>query len=269
MIKDISNEEYHSNTEYISRSGLHEFSKLPYKYWLKFLDPNRKKFSQSNAMLIGSLVHCYILEPENFNDIYAIQPIGLGQSKDDKAQKSLFIEKNKGKEVISIDDSRKARWLADKILSHPMAKKLLDYEGNNEQAYFFNHPLTGTPSKFKPDRETVNANGLILDLKKCRDISEFQFGKDCINYWYHVEAAWYMDGFYAETGVKPKAFVFILVEEETGIVDVRNAPKEMIDLGRKTYQQALVHYEECRQDGYFPAYSNKIKPIQLPYWAFK
>ena len=52
MIKDISNEEYHSNTEYISRSGLHEFSKLPYKYWLKFLDPNSNIASANDPFFV-------------------------------------------------------------------------------------------------------------------------------------------------------------------------------------------------------------------------
>lgn len=263
------NERYHADKSHIGRSELQDFNELPWHYWNRNLNPERAPKQPTDAMKLGSLVHCLALEPGEFENEFAIKPLGLGRSKEDQAQKALFKSRNEGRDIVTLDQVRQAKWLKECIYSHPTARRLLETEGEAERGHFYNHPLTGTPCKIKPDKSTVEANGLLLDIKKVADASYYAFAKAAVNHWYHVQAAWYMDGYEASTGERPRGFVFILVEEETGLVAVRNAPGEMITLGRQIYEPILKDFEECRKLDQWPGYPEKIEPVNLPGWAFK
>src|SRR5215813_11398325 len=71
---NITNEEYHADKAYLSRSALMDFDKSPYTYWAKHLNPDRPKKDATPAMELGTAFHTLILEPHLFQKNYFIMP---------------------------------------------------------------------------------------------------------------------------------------------------------------------------------------------------
>jgi exodeoxyribonuclease VIII len=225
-------------------------------------------------MRLGTATHALILEgAEDFADKIAVEPdrwptkaecgISIEQQKID------FQTANAGKTIITPEQSALAMNMRQSVMAHPAARLLLS-KGSPERTLMYDHPLTGSPSKAKPDWDSVTDNGLIVDLKTAQDASESEFARACVNHWYHVQTAWYLDGYLATTGEMPKGFVFIVVENTAPHqVAVYYAPPEMIALGRRIYEPVLERYEQCRQDNTWPGYGDEIRALNLPAWAFK
>jgi hypothetical protein len=263
--------QYHSDKR-IGRSGLHDVSKSPYHYWAKYLDPARVWSGSTDAMRLGTAVHTLILEPDTFGDKIVVEPEFESKARAGvsiAAQRAAFAEQHARKTTITADQLALGIAMRDAVRRHPAARLLLA-RGVAERTVLFDHPLTGSPSKAKPDWDSVEHNGLIVDLKTARDASPAAFARACVDHWYHVQTAWYLDAHMAETGEWPKGFVFIVVENAPPhAVAVYYAPPEMINLGRRIYEPVLETYEACRQSGTWPAYGDDIKPLTLPAWAFR
>jgi exodeoxyribonuclease VIII len=268
----MNDHEYHRDTR-IGRSGLHEFARSPRHYFTQYLDPEFPRKAPTPSMRLGSAVHSIILESDSFADKYAIEP----ERWPTKAECGVSIEQQKAdfgtlnadKTIITAEQYVLASSMRASVLTHPAAKLLLS-AGTPERTLLYDHPLTGSPAKAKLDWDSVAQNGLIVDLKTASDASESEFAKSAVNYWYHVQAAWYMDAYETATGEPAKGFVFIVVENTAPhLVAVYFATPEMIVLGRNTYEPILRRYEQCRQSATWPGYGDEIKPLTLPAWAFK
>ena len=264
--------DYHSSAR-IGRSGLKLVSITPRHYYSEYLDPNREWKEPSKALRLGTALHTAVLEPELYRSKIIIEPTSwptkkeCGVSQED--QKFNFNRKNRDKTIISVDDSNSIHGMYNAIFEHPLASRLLGSKGFAERAILFDHPETGSPSKIKPDWYNEDEN-IIIDIKSTDDASPEGFAKSCVNYWYHVQAPWYLDGFYYANGIMPRAFIFIVVEKERLFnVAVYYAPPDMIELGRSIYLKHLRTYEKCRQANYWPGYSENLEPINLPTWAFR
>lgn len=267
------NDHHYHRSPRIGRSGLQLFARSPRHYWAEYLDPNRVWKEPTKAMRIGTALHSAVLEPETVKEKIAIEPdrwptkAECGVSIEQ--QKLEFYQQNRRKTILTSTEQSLVKSMYTAVMSHPVAVELLGRRGEIEKVGLFDHPLTGSPSKIKPDKYILDEN-LVIDLKTTDDASAGSFAKSCVNYWYHVQSAWYLDGLHAINGVMPRGFVFIAVEKEPPYaVAIYYAPPEMIELGRKIYQRHLVAYEKCRQADDWPGYPEEFQPINLPFWAYK
>ena len=71
---DIPNDQHHA-ADGISKSGLDLIARSPYLY------RHRQAVEQTKAMLIGSAVHCAVLEPALFPHRYTVAPVADGRTK--------------------------------------------------------------------------------------------------------------------------------------------------------------------------------------------
>lgn len=268
----MTDDQYHSHPR-IGRSGLQLVDKSPRHYWREYLDPNRVRKPPTAAMAFGSLFHTLLLEESDFSNKYVVAPdrwptkAECGRTIEE--QKAEFHAANARKTAITHADLDAAKRLREGVMAHPAARALLEVPGVCEKPILFDHPHTGSPAKAKPDKLTIEANGLILDIKTAQDASYSEFQKSCHNHWYDVQAAWYLDAALVETGEMPKGFVFIVAEKESNECAVYFATPEMINHGRRKYEPVLELYEECRQSGKWHGYSQQIQPITPPAWAIK
>ena len=71
--------------------------------------------------------------------------------------------------------------------------------------------------KCRPDSVNPAGNGgvILLDLKTCQDASAEGFPKSIARHGYHLQAAWYSDGYERASGQKVLGFVFACVESES------------------------------------------------------
>lgn len=79
-----SNEEYHGGAG-ISASGLKMLDKSPLHFWAEYLDPYKPDEDRKAAFVIGSAVHCAVLEAHDFPHRYGIKPDVSGATLKGKA----------------------------------------------------------------------------------------------------------------------------------------------------------------------------------------
>jgi len=263
-----TNMDYHADTKRIGKSGLDLIDKAPLIYWQKYLDPNRvRDDDQTPAMLLGSATHCAVFEPEQFTKTYVVAPKIDRRTNAGKLEAAEFEAKYAGFKQLTAEQYDSVQRMVDAVYSHPMARQLLELGGVSEHRVDFIDPLTGALCKMKADR--ITPSGMIIDLKTTKDASPAEFAQSCAKYRYHVQDAWYSDGFAAAYRQVPEAFVFIAVESESGIVKPYILDNESRELGRETYRQNLNTYLECLKTNTWPAYGDEVSELRLPSWAFR
>lgn len=217
------------------------------------------------AMKFGSLVHCLVLEPNEFEAKYAVAPVGIDRrTKAGKELWATFTNESEGLEVVKAEDFEEAQKVDASVRAHPAASKLLQ-EGDAEVSMFWTDPDTGYPCKSRVD--FINGMNYLVDLKTTQDASEAEFGRSIGKFGYHRQNAMYMDGYEAVTGERAKGFVFIAVETKPPYaVGVYLLDEDSEDKGRSEYGWLLGEFVACKKSGVWPGYSDAVSTVKLPAW---
>jgi hypothetical protein len=257
---DLTNAEYHSSPA-ISKSGLDLIRKAPALYRWRRDNPSEP----TPAMRLGTLTHTVVLEPEAFAASATVRPEGIDRrTTAGKLAWAEFEIEAEGKEIITADEMIKLWQIQQAVRNHPSAAKALAGNPTIEQSIFWDHD--GIACRCRPD--AVTASGVIVDLKTTRDASPDGFAKSIAQYRYHVQAAYYSDGYEAAFGRQPKGFVFIAVETEPPyLVAVYVASEAMVLRGRADYLTDLETFRRCRDTDTWPGYATAPITIDLPKWA--
>ena len=257
---DLTNAEYHASPA-ISKSGLDLIRKAPALYKWRRENPSEP----TPAMRLGTLTHTAVLEPDLFPSTTIVMPEGIGRrTSAGKAAWAAFQIQSAGREIVTAEESAKLAAIRDAVYSHPAAAKALAGSPVIEQSIFWN--VGDVACRCRPD--AVTERGVIVDIKTTRDASPEGFAKSIAQYRYHVQAAFYSDGYAAAFREDPKGFAFIAVETEPPyLVAVYVASWQMILRGRADYEADLAKFRECRDTDTWPGYSSAPLTIDLPKWA--
>lgn len=260
----ISNDDYHGGAG-ISKSGLDLIRRSPMHYKAVIDNPEQRESTPAQAF--GTAFHALILEPDVFAVEYVQSPKFDRRTKQGKADAEAFAAQHEGKTPLNDDDWERLHAMRAAVMAHPMAAKLLDYsKGVTEQSVYWNDPATGELCRCRPDwwRQDL---GIILDVKTAEDASAEEFARSLLNWRYHVQHPFYMDGIEHATGIKPRAFLFLVVEKKAPhAVAIYQLDDESVEQGRIEYRQDLELYAQCKQSGQWPGYGERIQPISLPEW---
>lgn len=260
-----SNADYH-NGEGVSKSDLDLIHTCPEKYRCKKDNPEEE---QTPALLFGSAFHKLLLEPAEFSSEYAVAPSCDKRTKEGKALYAEFTETVGDRKEISAADYEKAQEMAKAVLSNPKAAALLT-DGTTETSYYWTDNRTGTLCKCRPDK--VN-KGYLIDLKTTEDASPEGFANALNRYRYHVQAAWYLRGYEAATGIKPEGFVFIAVEKNPPYsTAIYICDDVTVDIGAQEADRDLDIYASCLVSGNWYGYGgekSEVMTINLPQWKLK
>lgn len=254
----ISDEEYFARPE-LSNSDLNAFAKSP-KYY-KYYKSAPKKDPTPN-MLLGSLVHCMVLEPGEVHKRYARSKKVDKRTSEGKLIAKIFEEENKGLTLINEEIFQQAQDIVGSLLKN----EIIDLENilsnaHAELAIFWERD--GVRCRGKLD--LLQSDGFIYDLKTTSNLNDFE--KSIANYHYHRQAALYQCG--ASTLLdKEIGFKFIVVET----VEPHDSAVFMLDLksisrGSVEIKDLLYNYKDCvlynNWAGAFP-YAENV--IGLPKW---
>jgi exodeoxyribonuclease VIII len=162
----------------------------------------------------------------------------------------------------------KARAQAAAVRAVPDLAALLA-EGYGEASCFWIDEETGELCKCRPDWTNPAGDGVILvDGKTCRDASPEGFGRAVWNMGYHLQAAWYADGFEKATGQHVHGFVFAAVESDWPHVAMPYMlGDDVLAAARRENRRLLNRYAECKRTGTWPGYGSAVQLINLPKWA--
>lgn len=160
---------------------------------------------------------------------------------------------------------------ADAVFEHPLAGALIGRPGDSEVSLFWADDPTGTACKGRADRVTVTDDGQhwLVDLKTTgTTASPDRFGSTAASYGYHLQAAFYLDGYEQITGHRAR-FLNVLVETAAPhFVAVVELDDEALDVGRAKYRDALDLYASCRANNDWPGYTPTFtQVVSLPRWA--
>lgn len=264
LVYDLPNEEYHAGPG-LSNSGLTLLAKSPAHYYGMHLDPARPPAEEKAGQLHGTLCHCATLEPAYFDLRYAVGPTCNRNTK----KWHDFVDKHLDAVCIQADQRETAFAQAAAVRALPDVNRLLS-AGRPEVSAFWFDEETGVLCRCRPDWvHPMEGCGVILvDLKTYSDASPREFARQVARKKYHVQAAFYSDGYEAASGVLVVGFVFVAVETEwPHAASAVMLDDESLAKGRSEARELTNLYAECVSTGRWPGYGQQIESITLPAWA--
>lgn len=193
---------------------------------------------KTEAMILGSLIHCMILEPSEVDKRYAVMPKVDLRTSSGKQTKMIFEQENQGKEVIT-DKMYEIAKECYKSVCETGVKQLFE-DGVAEKAIQFE--TNGIEAKGKLDYYKEN-KGIILDVKTTQNAGE-SFATECSNRDYFLQGSFYFDGL-KKIGKNVNDIIFVGVQTKSPykVTLVRQEQQE-IEFGRECYMVALEIYKD-------------------------
>jgi hypothetical protein len=108
----------------------------------------------------------------------------------------------------------------------------------------------------------------ILDVKSTLDASISGFARAIGKYGYDLQAAFYIDGVKAITGLTLPFYFLACEKNGPHAVAMYRASDEMVEDGRRKYRAALELLSWCRDTGQYPSYQpfGDVEVINLSKW---
>lgn len=216
----------------------------------------------SDAVDLGTHVHCATLEPDVFAGTYRKAPAGRS-TQADRARFDAFLAscKASGKIALDADTYDMVIAMRDSIMAHPTARELLTSPGVSESSIF--GELEGVRVKCRPDR-IVEGRHILVDVKKVDDIDHL--ARSIQKFRYYVSAAFYSDIYEQWTGNRPR-YIFAAVGERRSIgrhpVRVFELEQAWVEAGRQEYRDDLERVREMEEFGA----GMHVEVLELPRWA--
>jgi exodeoxyribonuclease VIII len=229
------------------------------------LDPNRPPYAEPTAaMRNGTLVHCAAFEPDALARRYVVKPEGMKFS----TKEGIAWRDAQTLEIVEANQMSAALAQAAAIRALPEVGELLT-DGDAEASAFWLDEETGKHCKCRPDWASPAGDGVILvDGKTCQDASADGFSRAIWTYAYHLQAAWYSDGYERATGKRVYGFVFAAVESTwPHQAAAYMLGDDVLDKARAECRRLLNTYAECKRTGIWPGYPSGIQHINMPKWA--
>ena len=255
---DLSFDKY-LKIDALSASSLKQILKSPTHYkWA--ID---HKYT-SEAMNFGSAYHTRILEPGKFNDIVKVEPEINKRTKAGKEELKLFYEKYKpGKVFITEKEFTTIQFMSKQLHRNEQATKLL--KGiNSEVTGLFKVPGFDYQGKIRID--ALKEDQYLIDLKTTTDVDPGNFSRSCLKYGYHIQAAWYLMGYKAITGVDAEFYFIVQEKKAPNIVAVYKPSQAFLDAGLEKVHKALEIYNTSELFDNWDTYQ-EVMTINLPIWS--
>jgi hypothetical protein len=234
----------------------------------------------SKSLAIGHASHTAVLEPDLFDDLYAVYPkqqyiddYGHPNSNKYKAARDDWYEEHEHAAIITDDEYEHAMRIAEAVRTHPLASKLLIHNrGASEMTVIGELEVNGYKIRTKaridrvteyehfpaiPDLKTISTKGGRLDeLAAKRAIKKYK---------YHQQGAWYLDRLHDHRPAD-RLFIPVFVENAPpydvicGELQRESAEDyfESIESGREANEKALSQLVVGLKEGRWPGYSRKL-----------
>ncbi|EPR6566594.1 exodeoxyribonuclease VIII [Escherichia coli] len=258
----ISNENYHAGPG-VSKSQLDDIADTPALYlWRKNAPVDTTK---TKTLDLGTAFHCRVLEPEEFSNRFIVAPEFNRRTNAGKEEEKAFLMEcaSTGKTVITAEEGRKIELMYQSVMALPLGQWLVESAGHAESSIYWEDPETGILCRCRPDK-IIPEFHWIMDVKTTADIQRFKTAY--YDYRYHVQDAFYSDGYEAQFGVLP-TFVFLVasttVECGRYPVEIFMMGEEAKQAGQQEYHRNLRTLADCLNTDEWPA----IKTLSLPRWA--
>lgn len=231
---------------------------------------------QTAAMVLGKALHARLLELTTSIELIIDGPInektgkcyGVGTKAWDD-----FVAANPGKIVLGTDGREQLEGMAEAVMAHPLARKLVEAQGDSELVLVWdevaNPEQAGSPVRCKARLDKLVPGVLAWDLKTTANAAPDAWSRSLHDYGYHVQDEFYRRGMLAH-GLGETPFGFVVVENVApyGVI-VYEIDDESRGVARHHVARALAMVAACQQAGEWPGYPEDVQRIGIPLWALK
>ena len=218
------------------------------------------KRKEKAAFDLGTAVHALVLEPHL--DLVVRGPDD--RRGNDWKEKKLEADFD-GKLLLTSGDYDNAFDIAEAVNNHPWVRYCGISRATIEGSYFATDEKTGVDIKCRPDAYWPE-DGLIMDLKTCRDASPAGFARDVARFGYDLQAAHYLRTL-DQAGQPAREFLFVCVEKEAPYaVCVHRLSPDYIKSAQAIVTATLLEIKEALATLNFPTKWPEINTIQIPSW---
>jgi hypothetical protein len=229
-----------SHEDHLSYSSISAFKNSP----RKFIDYKLGVKEETDSMLYGSMLHCLVLEPDDFFNRYHIiedgnicNQIGGAKPRATKVYKEWYqaaVQEAGEKIIVETNDYHAARIAADNVKHNRASAKILAMAEQREK------PLDWEFKNFK-FKGFIDGDGekVIFDLKSCPDASPQKFQREIMQRGYYMQAAMYLCGL-----AQVKDSYIIAVDKLNG-VSVHKLENKLVEHGAAEYNKILDKFNHC------------------------
>lgn len=235
-----------------------------------FQEELKKPRKQTDFMLQGSVFDHLLFTPE-LPQFWVVKPEGL---KLNTTEGKAWKKQHEGTgDIIDHEDFLDAQNAVLAVQNDPSASMALAV-GKSQVCGFSRFTLCGLDLPLKWRMDFLNDGPSIIDLKMTEDAREEAWSYKIEDMGYHIQAAYYLDATNSLLELfglpTKKAFVHVVAERKPPYaVKVYPIDDESIGIGRHLYVKALMTYDRCVKENYWPAYDRRITPIGIPKYARK
>lgn len=262
-ILDESSSDYHGS-DAVSHSKLETFRKRPLLFKKRYIDKALAPES-SAAFVIGSALHCAVLELDEYPHRYVTRPDGIDRrTKAGKEAYEAFCAANDGKEVLEREDAELVGKMSMAIREHQIAAQLLS-KGLPEVTW--RTFSSGIPAGIQCRTDWINeAEGYVVDVKTVDNLDGDQFTRNVVNFGYHRQLGFYSHVL-AACGHTDLRYYFVCVEKREPFgVQVYCAQQKLLEIGYRESLADLERMAACFASGNWPNIPTDIVYLGLPEW---
>lgn len=255
--------EYHAMPG-VSITRLKELKRSPMHY--RYLLEHPK---ESPALTLGVASHCSVLEPERFSREFAIwdkRTEGGAMAQRRGKDWEAFKAEHSDHTIITQDDSETAKSISAAVRGDICAMK---YLATGDPEVTMSWELDGLACRGRADWLTsIAGQPHLVGLKTARDCRPFIFGSAAAKLGYHLQWAFYYDGYLTLTGEKPRMIEIVVESAAPHAVAVYFIPDDIIEQGREEYQDLLKLLAECEASNHWPGPASVEQALTLPSWVY-
>lgn len=247
-----------------SITRLKELRRSPQHYKFRLETPK-----ESAPLTLGRAAHCSVLEPERFATDFAVwsRRTASGNLAPRNGQWwDAFKEEHAAKSIITEDECNIALAISAAVRGTPAAAPYLE---TGEPEVVLKWLLNGRDCRGRVDWLTrIDDRPVIVGLKTARDCRHFGFGAAAAKLGYHLQWAFYLDGYKIITEVEPRMVEIVVESEPPHAVAVYSIPEDILDQGRMEYDELLEVLARCEATGEWPGPLPLEEVLTLPTWAY-
>lgn len=225
----------------------------------------RVQHEPSNAMQLGTAIHCAVLEPDELEERFICGP---DDRRGNRWKEAVCIAEDAGKTCLTSGDYITALAAREKLQQSKLIQRLTGAGTVREVSAFWTDELTGLRCRARPDA-FVPALNMMVDLKTTTDARADKWVRNAVHpFGYHAQEAFYTDGWRA-VGHEVDAFVFIVLETNPPCeFQIYELLPDAVEEGRAMMRAALERWKACVEADEWPGYSRDIQPLDIPPWAY-
>lgn len=258
---------YHGATAYTSSSDLkYLHSKSPFHYHvMKTTGVGRVK--QTDEMIKGSMLHCLLLNPEDFESEFYLLPEMDRRTKVGREAYQIAMDNAGERIVASVDLYEEAKLMLGSVKENQRAMELLG-PCKTEVSYFWKCAFSSLSMRARVDACTAD---YMIEVKTSRSAEPSAFERQAFNMSYDLSASHYCEGMRAQGDDRPRTVYFLVVENYAPFVtQVYKADELFMESGHDKWMSAVTKLESAMATDKWIGYSPEpVLPLSAPKWSVK